>query len=211
MNLGQKIWSAMTKGVTIDVASAQSNHVQKIHEKAIKFDDKTEYLYSYLQVCTAAFASFAHGSNDVANAAGPLSGIIQIYQNGTLPKDKVPVPFWLLAFMGISIDLGLILYGYNVMRNLGNNITYHSPTRGFSMELGAAVTVITASFFGLPVSTTHCITGSTIAVGLCNGEFGAINWSIVSWALFSWILTLPIAGLISGGIFKLLISAPHFT
>jgi sodium-dependent phosphate transporter len=101
-----------------------------------------------------------------------LSGIIQVYTSGALPKSSVPVPIYLLAAMGFAIDLGLVLYGYNVMQSLGNNITYHSPSRGFCMELGAAITVITASFLGLPVSTTHCITGATVAVGLCNGDVG---------------------------------------
>jgi phosphate/sulfate permease len=206
----EKTVSALTKGVTMDVASAQSDRVKAIHDKAVKFDNKTEYLYSYLQVCTAAFASFAHGSNDVANAAGPFSGILEIYNSGKVPESKVPVPFWLLALMGLAIDLGLVLYGYNIMRNLGNNITYHSPSRGFSMELGAALTVITASFLGLPVSTTHCITGATVAVGLCNGEFKAINWRIVSWALFSWIFTLPVAGGVSAGLFLLMSKSPKF-
>lgn len=198
-----------TRGVTMDVASAQSHHVKGVHERAVRFDNKTEYLYSFLQVCTAAFASFAHGSNDVANAAGPLSAIVSIYNSGKIPASKVGIPFWILAFMGVAIDLGLVLYGYNIMRVLGNNITYHSPSRGFSMELGAALTVITASFLGLPVSTTHCITGATVGVGLCNGEFHAVNWKIVSWAAFSWVITLPVAGGIAGLLFKLLVSSPH--
>lgn len=198
------IKSALTKGVTMDVAAAQNDHIRDVHSKAVKYDPKTEYLYSFLQVCTAAFASFAHGSNDVANAAGPLSGILSIYQSGKVPSSKVDVPFYVLAGMGIALDLGLVLYGYNVMKTLGNNITYHSPSRGFSMELGAALTVITASFLGLPVSTTHCITGATVAVGLCNGEAKAINWTVVSWALFSWVATLPIAGGISAIVFQVL-------
>jgi len=195
-------------GVTIDVASAQSDHVREVHSKAVKFDNKTEYVFSFLQVCTAAFASFAHGSNDVANAAGPLSGIISIYETGKTPGKDTTVPVYLLVAMGLAIDMGLVFYGYNVMRNLGNNITYHSPSRGFSMELGAALTVITASFFGIPVSTTHCITGATVAVGLCNGEVRSINWKIVIWALLSWIVTLPFAGGMSAALFLLTSRAP---
>ena len=76
------------------------------------------------------------------------------------------------------------------------------------MELGAALTVITASFLGLPVSTTHCICGSTGAVGLCNGELKSINWLMVSWTLVSWVITVPIAGGVAGGLYILLTSAP---
>ncbi|KAI8913191.1 phosphate-repressible phosphate permease [Gorgonomyces haynaldii] len=205
----QQAYEYVTRGLFMDVASAQSEHVKGVHEKAVKYENKTEYLYSFLQVCTAAFASFAHGSNDVANAAGPFSGIVRIYETGQLPGKSVPVPFWLLASMGLAIDAGLILYGFNIMRVLGNNITYHSPSRGFSMELGAALTVITASFLGLPVSTTHCITGATVGVGLCNGELRAINWRVVAWCLFSWIVTLPVAGGIAGGLFLLITRSPR--
>jgi sodium-dependent phosphate transporter len=193
---------ALTHGLTVDVVSVRSDRIQKVHDEAEKFDAKTEYLFSFLQVCTAAFASFAHGSNDVANAAGPLAGIYAIYISGDLPDEKsVSVPIWILVLMGFAIDVGLSTFGYNVMRNLGNNITYQSPARGFSMELGTSLTVVTASFLGIPVSTTHCITGATVAVGIVAGNFRAINWRMVSWTIFSWLLTLPVVGLISGLLF----------
>ena len=210
--LGKKTVAALTFGLRADVAGLQSEgkHIHEVHENAIRYESKTEYLFSFLQICTAAFASFAHGSNDVANAAGPLAGIVAIYETGNLPSSKVGVPIWVLALMGLAIDLGLVILGYRIMRVLGNNITYHTPSRGFSMELGAALTVVTASFFGIPVSTTHCITGATVGVGLCNGTLNAVNWRIISWILFGWMLTVPTAALISGGLFKLLLSAPKF-
>ena len=101
--------------------------------------------------------------------------------------------------------------GYNIMRNLGNNITYHSPTRGFSMELGAALAVITASFLALPVSTTQCIVGATVAVGLCNGQLRAINWVQVAWCFFSWFLTLPVAAISAGCLYAFISRGPSFT
>ena len=124
----QKTYIYLTRGLFMDVASAQSDHVKGVHQHAIKHESKTEYLYSFLQVCTAAFASFAHGSNDVANAAGPLSAIFSIYETGVIPggkdalnseKSKVAIPLWILALMAFAIDAGLILYGFKVMRNLG--------------------------------------------------------------------------------------------
>ena len=210
--MGTKALKALTYGIRTDVATLQGEgkHIHDVHENAIRYENKTEYLFSFLQVCTAAFASFAHGSNDVANAAGPLAGIVAIYETGELPSSKVGVPVWVLAVMGLAIDLGLVILGYRIMRVLGNNVTYHTPSRGFSMELGAALTVVTASFLAIPVSTTHCITGATIGVGLCNGTMKAVNWRIISWILFGWVLTVPTAGLISGGLFKMLLSAPHF-
>ncbi|ORX88769.1 hypothetical protein K493DRAFT_384363 [Basidiobolus meristosporus CBS 931.73] len=128
-------------------------------------------MYSFLKAIPASLASFAHGSNDVTNAVGPLSTLYHVWTTDTVDiSEKTPVPLWVLAMGGVAIDLGLITYGYNIMRTLGNEITYHSPARGFSMELGSSSTVFTASKIGLPVSKTHCITGATAAAGLYNGS-----------------------------------------
>lgn len=202
----------MYRGLFFDVASVQAENkgAVRAHEVAVLYDNKTEYLYSLLQVVTASFASFAHGSNDVANALGPLAGVFQIWNDGSF-SSKAKVPYWMIAYVALALDFGLAFYGYKIMRSLGNNITYHSPSRGFAMELGAALAVITASFLALPVSTTQCIVGATVAVGLCNGNFFAINWAMVAIAGFSWVLTLPIAGSISGLLFALLTRGPSFT
>jgi sodium-dependent phosphate transporter len=197
------------KGLFMDVASAQTASGKKSHNAAILYDNKTEYLFSYLQVVTASFASFGHGSNDVANAIGPLAAVYAIWDKG-LVGTRSPVEFWMLVYGGIALDMGLAFYGWRVMSNLGNNLTYHSPSRGFAMELGAALAVITASFLALPVSTTQCIVGATIGVGLCNGTLNAINWRMVSWAMFSWILTLPISGTLAGCFYALLTRGPNF-
>ncbi|KAJ3373726.1 hypothetical protein HDU91_006055 [Kappamyces sp. JEL0680] len=203
-----RVFVYLTRGMFVDVATVENEHVKEIHAKAVKYDNKTEYLYSFLQVCTAAFSSFAHGSNDVSNAAGPFAGIVSIYDNAAVPSNS-SVTVWILVLLGLAIDCGLVLYGYRVMKSLGNNITYHSPSRGFSMELGSALTVVTASFVALPVSTTHCSIGATVAVGLCNGELRSINWRTVTWAMLFWVVTVPIVGLISGCLFLLLTAGPR--
>lgn len=93
---------------------------------------------------------------------------------------------------------------------MGNKITYHSPSRGSSMELGAAITVLIFSQYKLPVSTTMCITGATIGVGLCNGNVRAVNWQRVCLILLSWFITVPGAGLIGGCTMGLALNTPHF-
>ena len=93
---------------------------------------------------------------------------------------------------------------------MGNKITYHSPSRGSSMEMGAAITVLVFSQYSLPVSTSMCITGATVGVGLCNGTYKAVNWQRVLLLLFAWIMTIPIAGTIGGCLMGLFINAPHF-
>jgi sodium-dependent phosphate transporter len=142
---------ALLRGVDQDVVSSQNEKsviagdVEEIHARAIHFDNKTEFLYTFLQVMTAASASFVHGANDVANAIGPYATIFQIWNEGDLPVKKSNVPIWILAFGGAGIVIGLWTYGYHIMRNLGNRVTLMSPARGFSMELGSVITVIMAT------------------------------------------------------------------
>lgn len=93
---------------------------------------------------------------------------------------------------------------------MGNKITYHSPSRGSSMEMGAAITILFFSQYSLPTSTSMCITGATVGVGLCNGSFKAVNWQRVGLLFFSWIMTIPIAGLIGGCTMALFLNAPGY-
>lgn len=183
--------------------------ISKIHEHTAHFDNKTEHLYSFLQVLTAAVASFAHGSNDVSNAVGPLAAIFLIWNTGKV-SSKSPVPVWVLVYGGTAIIIGLWTYGYNIMRNLGNRLTLHSPSRGFSMELGSAITVILATRLALPISTTQCITGATVGVGLCSGTLRAINWKMVAWIYAGWIVTLPVTGIVAGCLMGVIINAPRW-
>ena len=93
---------------------------------------------------------------------------------------------------------------------MGNKITYHSPSRGSSMEMGAAITILIFSQYKLPVSTSMCITGATVGVGLCNGSFKAVNWQRVGLLFISWVATIPIAALIGGSIMALTLNTPNF-
>lgn len=142
----------LLRGVDQDVLNMQnresvlSGDIAELHAHAAHFDNKAEYMYSFLQVMTAATASFTHGANDIANAIGPYATIHQIWSEGALPKGgKADVPIWILVFGGACLVIGLWTYGYNIMKNLGNRLTLQSPSRGFSMELGSAITVILAT------------------------------------------------------------------
>ncbi|RGB43156.1 phosphate transporter [Rhizophagus diaphanus] len=212
-NIFERTYAAIgklaTRGINKEIADYKLDENQAIHDAATKFDPDTERLYSFLQVLTATFASFAHGSNDVANAVGPLAAIYAVYETGIIADVKSPVPIWILALGGIAIDFGLVFYGYHIMRALGNRITYHTPSRGFAMELAASLTVLTASKLGIPVSTTHCITGATIGVGLCNGTYKAINLKLMGGIFFGWLITLPITATVSGTIFAFIANAPR--
>lgn len=112
----------------------------------------------------------------------------------------------MLVYGASALVLGLATYGYNIMAVLGNKITLHSPSRGFSMEMGAAITVILASQFGIPVSTTMCITGGTIGVALCNGNLRSINWKQIAWIYFGWIMTIFIVATASACLLAIVIN-----
>ncbi|KAG0262847.1 Na+/Pi symporter [Actinomortierella ambigua] len=205
-NVVTRTWSKFVNrllfGIRYDIHGEQNAQIESVHANAIKFDNDTEKLYSSLQVVTACFTSFAHGSNDVSNAIGPLATIFYVWENANVEIKKAPVPVWILVFGGVAIDLGLLTYGYKVMRTLGNKITYLSPTRGFSAELGTSVTILTCSKLGLPVSSTHCITGATTAIGLLSGGgFKSLNWRLLIGIFGGWVLTLPAAGITAGLVF----------
>ncbi|KAH9989593.1 phosphate transporter [Xylariaceae sp. FL0662B] len=206
---------ALFNGVDQDVVNLQrkkdllSGDLEEKHARAAHYDNKAEFIYSFLQIMTACTASFTHGANDVSNAIGPFATIYQIWQTEQIPS-KPQVPLWILAFGGAGIVIGLWTYGYHIMANLGNRLTLNSPSRGFSMELGSATTIIIATRLKLPVSTTQCITGAIVGVGLCNGDWRALNWRMIVWIYGGWILTLPCAGIISGCLMGIILNAPKW-
>lgn len=205
-------------GLHYDIHAAQSgvsgtpegDRMARVYAHAHKYSNEVEHTYSFVQVLTACTASFAHGANDIGNAAGPWAVIYTAWKTGSATATKAPVPVWQLAFLSATISVGLITYGYNIMKVMGNKITYHSPSRGCSMELGAAITVLVFSQYSLPVSTSMCITGATVGVGLCNGTFKAVNFQRVGLLVFAWIMTIPIAGTLAGVLMGIILNAPHF-
>ncbi|TRM61011.1 phosphate transporter [Schizophyllum amplum] len=196
--------------LTMQTTQKDSRRVADVHSRAKQYDNKTEHLYSFLQVMTACTASFAHGSNDISNAVGPFSTIYEVWRSGSYVGAKTPVPTWILAYGAVWLVIGLATYGYNIMRVLGNRLTLHSPTRGFSMELGSSIAVVLASQLALPVSTTQCIVGATAAVGICNGDVRSVNWRGIAWIFASWVITVPITGVVSGCLFGIITNAPRF-
>ncbi|MBB5211145.1 inorganic phosphate transporter [Microbulbifer hydrolyticus] len=148
-----------------------------------------ERVFAILMVFTACAMAFAHGSNDVANAVGPLAAVVNTVQQGTVTA-KAAMPGWILLLGGAGIVVGLATYGFKVMATIGKKITELTPSRGFAAELGAASTVVLASGTGLPVSTTHTLVGAVLGVGLARG-IGALNLRMITTIAASWIVTLP--------------------
>jgi PiT family inorganic phosphate transporter len=148
-----------------------------------------EKVFAVLMIFTACAMAFAHGSNDVANAVGPIAAIVGVLQNGTIMA-KTTMPSWILLLGGAGIVMGLATYGFKVMATIGKKITELTPSRGFAAELGAATTVVMASATGLPISTTHTLVGAVLGVGIARG-IGALNLRVVGTIFLSWIVTLP--------------------
>eukprot|EP00186_Timspurckia_oligopyrenoides_P001418 CAMPEP_0182442958 /NCGR_PEP_ID=MMETSP1172-20130603/1810_1 /TAXON_ID=708627 /ORGANISM="Timspurckia oligopyrenoides, Strain CCMP3278" /LENGTH=669 /DNA_ID=CAMNT_0024638069 /DNA_START=221 /DNA_END=2230 /DNA_ORIENTATION=+ len=277
-----------------------------IHENSEKFDPKAERVFSWMQVFTAAFDSFSHGANDVANAIAPFSTVYGLYNNGgvisarsnskfsedgtysgggslngqefsegdTVPngesfcgkiddtsyynciprfsfltgasegasqssfdfydsdgafessgntcfsdcapgcfakykEGKAAVPVWILALGGAGIVLGLSMWGYRIIAAIGKKLTKITPSRGFSIELGAACCVLLASRLGLPVSTTHCQVGATLGVGLAEGKLSTINWMQFALIFVGWVATVVLCGLFSAGMFAFVTLSPY--
>lgn len=155
----------LLQGVFRDCVTHDSARLREIHARAHRYDVRVEHMWTYCQVVSAMMMSIAHGSNDVANAVGPWAASYQTYNSGVVDTDS-PTPVWFLAIAGLLLGMGFWFYGYHIVRALGNKITQMSPTRGFSTELGAAITVLLASRLGLPVSTTQCLTGAALGVAL---------------------------------------------
>jgi PiT family inorganic phosphate transporter len=148
-----------------------------------------ERVFGVLMVITACGMAFAHGSNDVANAIGPLAAVISVAQNGVITA-KSSLPVWVLMIGGGGIVIGLATFGRHVIATVGKKITQLTPSRGFAAELAAATTIVIASGTGMPISTTHTLVGAVLGVGFARG-IEAIDLRVVVRILVSWVVTIP--------------------
>ncbi|NVL01403.1 inorganic phosphate transporter, partial [Ruegeria pomeroyi] len=186
-------------------------------------------LFGLPLVLSAALLSFAHGANDVANAVGPLAAIVHVSQAGSFAA-KVAIPFWVMVIGAFGISFGLFLFGPKLIRMVGSQITKLNPMRAYCVALSAAITVIVASWLGLPVSSTHIAVGGVFGVGfyrewhserrLRNGRNSRppaqrlpleerrrrklVRRSHFMTIVAAWVITVPAAALMSGVIFSIL-------
>jgi PiT family inorganic phosphate transporter len=162
-----------------------------------------ERVFAILMVFTACAMAFAHGSNDVANAIGPVAAVVGVVQSGGEVVQKSALPVWVLVVGAMGIVAGLATYGFKVMAVVGERITELTPSRGFAATLAAATTVVVASGTGLPISTTHTLVGAVLGVGIARG-IAAINMRVAQNIFMSWIVTLPAGAILSMVFFFLL-------
>ena len=171
--------------------------VKRIHARVKYYDPKTEEVFKYVQVFTAMVDSFSHGANDVANAMGPFAAVFFTYQDEYVqkkPSASNTDAKWILLMGGLGMTLGLSTYGYKIMQAIGVELCSITPSRGYCIELGAALIITYGSSQGWPLSTTHCQVGATVAVGLVDGV-GSVNGRELGIIIFGWVATLVVVGL----------------
>jgi len=200
LGLGSKFANALpvSAGIGLVVAGLGSVLLSRIKDEyrpEHRFDS-VERVFAILMIFTACAMAFAHGSNDVANAVGPLAAVASTIASGGEIAAKSAMPWWILLLGGLGIVVGLATYGFKVIATVGRKITELTPSRGFAAELGAASTVVFASAFGLPISTTHTLVGAVLGVGLARG-IAALNLRVIGTIFMSWLITLPAGAALS--------------
>ena len=189
----------LATGIAIGIALLGSVFINRIKpdpkaEKKQHFVT-VERVFGVLMVVTACGMAFAHGSNDVANAIGPLAAVITVAQTGAIAS-KAALPTWVLMLGGGGIVIGLATFGRHVIATVGRKITQLTPSRGFAAELAAATTIVIASGTGIPISTTHTLVGAVLGVGMARG-IEAIDLRVVGRILVSWVVTIPAGAILA--------------
>lgn len=174
-------------------------YVRKVKPEAQDQDAQNaalEKVFAVLMIVTACSMAFAHGSNDVANAIGPLAAVVGVIQSGGEVVSKTELVWWILPLGAFGIVVGLTMLGGRVIRTVGESITHLTPSRGFAAEMATAATVIIASGTGLPISTTQTLVGAVLGIGLVQGV-SALNVRTVRNIFISWAVTLPVGATLS--------------
>jgi len=205
------------------VALGEDAHARKAADALERFHPSIENFFAYTQIITASLSCAVHGANDVANATAPFSGIYGIYSHGGFVAEAT-TDYWVLAVGGISIGFGVFFLGDRVIKSMGFKLAAMTPSRGFCVELSSTIVMVIGSFLGIPLSTTHCKVGGTIAVGLCEPDPNPTKWNLngrISWRavngkfllkiLASWVGTIFVAGAMSAAVFSLGLYAPSIS
>ncbi|PTQ38021.1 hypothetical protein MARPO_0054s0122 [Marchantia polymorpha] len=197
----QKFSKAATHGMDVDIHQVinDDQKIADIHEAAELFEPRVEYAFSYLQVFSAICVIFAHGAGEVGYMAGPLATIWDVYLKGQLSSTVRP-PIWVVLIAALGLVIGLATYGYNVCRAMGVKLAKLTPTRGFAAELATAFVIMIGSQYGLPTSSSQCITGAIVGVGILEGAKG-VNWTLFVKQFFSWVATLFVIGFVVAALF----------
>ncbi|MBA3648519.1 MAG: inorganic phosphate transporter [Chitinophagales bacterium] len=158
---------------------------------------KVDNLFRRLQLVSAAAYSLGHGANDAQKVMGIIFAALIATNN--ISKDA-PIPFWVIISCQSAMALGTAMGGWRIVKTMGTRITHLNPFEGFAAETAGAITLFSTAQLGIPVSTTHTITGSIIGVGL-KRRVSAVEWGITRKLLIAWVITIPISMLMAAGIY----------
>jgi phosphate/sulfate permease len=189
--LSDEITKVLNKSENISNRFEKYSHIKHVSTEYLT----VEKIFVYLQILSACFVAFAHGANDVANAIGPLAGVLSAIKFGVVGMEA-QVPLLVLLLGGLGIVIGLATWGWRVIETIGKCITELTPTRGFAAEFGAAITIVLASKLAIPVSTTHTLVGAVLGVGLARG-LNSLNLRTIREIVISWVITIPAAALLT--------------
>jgi PiT family inorganic phosphate transporter len=155
-----------------------------------------------LQLLSAGFMAFSHGANDAQKTMGVITMALVSYQGHGDPNQSFPAPTWVVVACALAMGLGTAAGGWRIIHTMGSKIFKLRPIHGFCAETGAAIVLQVASHYGLPTSTTHCITSAIMGAGATT-RLSAVSWGVTRRILWAWILTIPISALVSAGFYEL--------
>jgi inorganic phosphate transporter, PiT family len=168
-----------------------------IFVRAIPFSvDRQFRIYQFV---SASLYSLGHGGNDAQKTMGVIA--VLLYSQGLL-GDEFHVPLWVILACQAAMALGTLFGGWRIVRTMGSRITRLTPMQGFCAETGGAVTLFLATWLGVPVSTTHTITGAIVGVGAAR-RLSAVRWNVTKGIVFAWVVTIPAAGIVAAGFYEL--------
>lgn len=159
---------------------------------------RQERLFRYLQIGSAGFVALSHGLNDAQKSMGIIT--LGLFAAKIIPTTQIPL--WVIFSCAVMIGLGTAFGGFRIIRTVGYEITPLKPVQGFAAESSASIVILLASFFGMPVSSTHMIVGSVTGVGSAKG-WKKVRWETFKKLIFAWVLTLPGAAIVSSSFYKL--------
>jgi PiT family inorganic phosphate transporter len=164
---------------------------------------KVDSWFRRLQLVSAAAYSLGHGTNDAQKTMGIITILLYSYYKNLPKGGQFDVPYWVILICHAAIALGTMSGGWRIVKTMGLGITKLKPVGGFCAETAGAVTIIGASLAGIPVSTTHTITGAIVGVGATH-RLSAVKWGVAGRIVWAWVLTMPLSALVGGGVYALI-------
>ncbi len=204
--LGSVVWSGLSKTAAAIVLSPLVGFIFALFlvllvswafVRATPF--AVDSTFRRLQFVSASLYSLGHGGNDAQKTMGIIAALL--HSQGQL-RGVFHVPLWVVLACQAAMALGTLFGGWRIVRTMGSRITRLTPMQGFCAETGGAITLFIATWFGVPVSTTHTITGAIVGVGAARRS-SAVHWGVASNIVVAWVLTLPAAALIAAGVYGL--------